>query len=45
MRRTFNMGVGMIMVVSPDKVAAVQAECPDAWVLGEVEQGNGVRYV
>ena len=45
MRRTFNMGVGMIMVVDPKNVAAVQALAPDTWVLGKVVKGDGVRFV
>ncbi|KAG2441049.1 hypothetical protein HXX76_003902 [Chlamydomonas incerta] len=45
MRRTFNMGVGLIMVVDPSKVAEVQKIAPDAFLLGEVVPGNGVKYV
>ncbi|KAJ9508756.1 hypothetical protein QJQ45_028058 [Haematococcus lacustris] len=45
MRRTFNMGVGMIMVVDPENVAAAQALVPELWVLGEVVEGEGVTYV
>lgn len=45
MRRTFNMGVGMIMVVEPSNVSKVQALCPEAWVLGEVVKGDGVKFV
>lgn len=44
MRRTFNMGVGMITVVDPANVAAIQKLVPEAWVLGEVVQGDGVTY-
>lgn len=45
MRRTFNMGVGLIMVVDPSKVADIQKIAPDAFLLGEVVPGNGVKYV
>jgi phosphoribosylaminoimidazole (AIR) synthetase len=45
MRRTFNMGVGMIMVVDPAHVPEVQKLAPEAWVLGEVVAGEGVKYV
>jgi phosphoribosylaminoimidazole (AIR) synthetase len=45
MRRTFNMGVGMIMVVDPGQVSEVQKVAPEAWVLGEVVKGEGVKYV
>jgi phosphoribosylformylglycinamidine cyclo-ligase len=48
MDRVFNMGVGMIAVVAPDAaeriVSALQASGERAWVLGEVESGEGVRY-
>ena len=48
MLRVFNMGVGMIVMVSPDAVDPVlesvkQSGCP-AWVMGEVEAGDGVRW-
>jgi len=45
MRRTFNMGVGMIMVVDPAKVDEVRKTDPDIWVLGEVVKGDGVTFV
>jgi phosphoribosylformylglycinamidine cyclo-ligase len=48
MLRVFNMGVGMIAVVAPEDVDRVlgglsQGDCP-AWVMGEVEAGEGVRW-
>lgn len=49
MYRVFNMGAGMIVVVSKDEADAVLAEFKaageDAWVMGEIESGDGVRYV
>ncbi|MEZ5287089.1 MAG: phosphoribosylformylglycinamidine cyclo-ligase [Vicinamibacterales bacterium] len=50
LRRAFNMGIGLILVVSPEQVDAVQAALLDAGeanaaVIGEVEPGDGsVRY-
>ena len=49
MLRTFNMGVGMVLIVSPgDEAAALEilgAEGEEAWSLGRVVKGNGaVRY-
>jgi phosphoribosylformylglycinamidine cyclo-ligase len=45
MRRTFNMGIGLVMMVDEDKVAAVQQVAPDAVVMGKVVQGKGVTFV
>ncbi len=45
MRRTFTMGVGMIMVVDPAKAAEVQKLAPGTWVLGKVVAGDGVKFV
>eukprot|EP00983_Pelagomonas_calceolata_P081032 1155397-Pelagomonas_calceolata.AAC.2 len=44
MRRTFNMGVGMIMVVDPADVDAALKEVPDAFPLGKVVKEVGVHY-
>jgi phosphoribosylformylglycinamidine cyclo-ligase len=48
MDRVFNMGVGMIAVVAEGAVEKVQAAASsrgvDAWVLGRIERGDGVRY-
>ncbi|MGM0517790.1 MAG: phosphoribosylformylglycinamidine cyclo-ligase [Pseudomonadota bacterium] len=46
MRRTFNNGVGMVVIVAAEKaekaVSAMQAAGEEAWILGEiVERGNG----
>ncbi len=44
---TFNMGVGMVLVVAPDDAEAVVARAEvagtPAWVIGRVEGGPGVR--
>ena len=44
MYRVFNMGVGMILVVAPDREASVRAALGDeAWPLGEIVRGSGVE--
>ncbi len=49
MDRVFNMGVGMIAVVRPADADAVQTRVREsgveAWRIGRVEAGRGVRYV
>lgn len=45
MRRTFNMGVGIVLVVDPSQVAAVKQLAPEAFTLGEVVVGDGVQFV
>jgi phosphoribosylformylglycinamidine cyclo-ligase len=45
MKRTFNMGVGMVWVVEQDKVDAV-LESTDAYVIGHLEAGaKGVEFI
>ncbi len=45
MYRTFNMGVGMVLVVNPANVDAVLANT-DGYVIGEIAEGEkGVEYV
>ena len=44
MMRTFNMGVGMILVVPKDNVDTVLASS-DGYVIGEVVNGKGVELV
>jgi phosphoribosylformylglycinamidine cyclo-ligase len=39
MYRTFNMGVGMVLVVSPQNVDDVLANC-DGYVIGEIKEGE-----
>ena len=44
MYRVFNMGVGMILVVAPEREGAVLAALGgDGWALGEVVRGAGVQ--
>ncbi len=40
MFRTFNMGVGMVLAVSPENVDAVLDGC-DGYVIGEMQKGEG----
>lgn len=40
MFRAFNMGVGMILVVKPEDVAAVLAHQEDAYLIGEIVAGD-----
>jgi phosphoribosylformylglycinamidine cyclo-ligase len=46
MLRTFNMGVGMVLIVSPEDEARVltilKAEGENAWLLGRIIQGGGI---
>ena len=48
MLRTFNCGIGMIVVVAPEAEASLSAVLRDAgetvFALGAVEPGDGVRY-
>lgn len=41
MRRTFNLGFGLVLAVAPGAVAAVQAALPEAQVIGRVEPRTG----
>ena len=49
MDRVFNMGVGMVLVtareLSDHVVRALRGAGEEAWVMGEIEPGEGVRYV
>ncbi len=45
MFRTFNMGIGMLVVVGRESADAARAADPDALVLGEVVAGRGVQLV
>lgn len=48
MRRTFNMGVGMVAVTPPEEAdplaARLRERGHDAWILGEVTEEPGVRF-
>ncbi len=46
LRATFNGGRGMVVIVAPEAVAALQAALPDALVVGEVVPADalGARY-
>ncbi|RWR90389.1 phosphoribosylformylglycinamidine cyclo-ligase, chloroplastic [Cinnamomum micranthum f. kanehirae] len=47
MRRTFNMGIGMVLVVSPDAATRILGEQHggySAYRIGEVTVGEGVTY-
>ncbi|XP_031131208.1 phosphoribosylformylglycinamidine cyclo-ligase, chloroplastic/mitochondrial-like [Ipomoea triloba] len=47
MRRTFNMGIGMVLVVSPDtalRILGDVCESSKAFCIGEVVKGDGVSY-
>jgi phosphoribosylformylglycinamidine cyclo-ligase len=45
MFRTFNMGVGMVVVVEADKVEQALSALPHAFVMGKVSYGSGVSYI
>jgi phosphoribosylformylglycinamidine cyclo-ligase len=45
MYRTFNMGLGLVLAVSPGEAEAALGALPGAWVCGEVVRGNGVEWV
>ncbi|WVO18577.1 phosphoribosylamine-glycine ligase [Cryptococcus depauperatus] len=49
MVRTFNCGVGMVIVVSQNKVdsalESLRENGEDAWIIGSVKNGKGVEYV
>jgi len=40
MYRTFNMGVGMVLVISPDNIDAV-LENSNGYIIGEMQKGDG----
>lgn len=45
MFRTFNMGVGMLVVVEKGSVDAALSHDPQAFYLGEIVSGRGVDLV
>ncbi len=44
MRRTFNMGIGMVLAMSFAEAEALCARCEDATVMGSVVTGEGVQW-
>jgi phosphoribosylaminoimidazole (AIR) synthetase len=44
MFRTFNMGVGFVLVVPEASVPKALESLPQAFVLGQVVEGSGVQY-
>ena len=44
MYRTFNMGLGLVLVVAPGDADAVRSQLPEAWVCGQVVRGKGVQW-
>jgi phosphoribosylformylglycinamidine cyclo-ligase len=44
MYRAFNMGLGIVVAVDPARVAEVQAKLSEAFVAGEVVEGEGVVW-
>lgn len=45
MFRTFNMGVGMLLILDKDSVSAALKHDPEAFVMGQVVAGRGVQLV
>jgi phosphoribosylformylglycinamidine cyclo-ligase len=45
MRATFNMGIGMVLVVDDGLVEEVGSRAPGSSVIGRVVAGGGVRYL
>lgn len=44
MFRTFNMGIGLVIIVSPEDASTVQQLEPEAVLIGTVVKGEGVKY-
>ncbi len=45
MYRVFNMGVGFVMILPQDQAAAVLAECPGSFLMGEMIEKSGEQQV
>ncbi|MEE8442700.1 MAG: phosphoribosylformylglycinamidine cyclo-ligase [Dehalococcoidia bacterium] len=43
MERVFNLGVGMVLVCSPERAAEVERLIPEAWVVGKVAGSPAIR--
>lgn len=41
MRRTFNMGVGLVLAISPEALPIIKRMQPDAFLMGSVQKGDG----
>jgi phosphoribosylformylglycinamidine cyclo-ligase len=45
MYRVFNMGIGMVAVIDPEDIRAVQEAIDEqTWIIGEVTEQQGVRF-
>ena len=45
MRQVFNLGIGMLLVVAPERVDEAHRLCPEPiWTVGRVVEGGGVRF-
>ena len=45
MAHVFNMGLGMVLVLSPEDVRSVVQQLDDAFIVGEIVPGDGVQIV
>ncbi len=45
MYRVFNMGIGMVLICSPDKTSQLTKALPEAKVIGEVVEQRGKARV
>ena len=45
MYRVFNMGIGMVIICSPDEVKQLIKQLPEAKVIGEVVKQSGKTRV
>lgn len=45
MRQVFNLGIGMLLVVPPERLDDAHRLCPEPlWAVGRVVEGSGVRF-
>jgi phosphoribosylformylglycinamidine cyclo-ligase len=45
MYRVFNMGIGMVVVCTPEKVSEITKSLPEAMVIGEIVKQKGEQWV
>jgi phosphoribosylformylglycinamidine cyclo-ligase len=45
MFHVFNMGIGMVMVCSPEKVSEITKALPEAKIIGEIVKQEGEQWV